>query len=200
MNLANKLTLFRIVLIPVIVLIYIFPYSQFGISVGYIAFDTVLLSYDKIAIFVIFVVASLTDAIDGHLARSRNMITTFGKFLDPIADKLLVNTLLIMFAADRVVPIAAVLLMIWRDTIVDALRMLLSQKGMVMAAGYLGKIKTASQMVAIALVLLGNLPFELRGIPVAQIMIWFATLMSVLSGISYLIQGLPYLRDEVGEA
>lgn len=200
MNLANKLTLFRIVLIPVIVLIYIFPYSQFGISVGYIAFDTVLLSYDKIAIFVIFVVASLTDAIDGHLARSRNMITTFGKFLDPIADKLLVNTLLIMFAADRVVPITAVLLMIWRDTIVDALRMLLSQKGMVMAAGYLGKIKTASQMVAIALVLLGNLPFELRGIPVAQIMIWFATLMSVLSGISYLIQGLPYLRDEVGEA
>lgn len=200
MNLANKLTLFRIVLIPVIVLIYIFPYSQFGISVGYIAFDTVLLSYDKIAIFVIFVVASLTDAIDGHLARSRNMITTFGKFLDPIADKLLVNTLLIIFAADRVVPITAVLLMIWRDTIVDALRMLLSQKGMVMAAGYLGKIKTASQMVAIALVLLGNLPFELRGIPVAQIMIWFATLMSVLSGISYLIQGLPYLRDEVGEA
>ncbi len=200
MNLANRLTLFRIFLIPVIVLIYIFPYSQFGINVGYIPFDTVLLSYDKIAIFIIFVIASLTDALDGHIARSRNMITTFGKFLDPIADKLLVNTLLIMFAADRVVPIAAVLLMIWRDTIVDALRMLLSQKGMVMAAGYLGKIKTASQMIAIALVLLNNLPFELRGIPVAHILIWFATLMSVLSGISYLIQGLPYLRDEVGEA
>lgn len=199
MNIANKLTIFRIVLIPVIVLIYIFPFSQLGINVGYLEFDTVMLSYDRIAILVIFIIASITDAVDGYLARSRNMITTFGKFLDPIADKLLVNTLLIIFAADRVVPVVAVLIMIWRDTIVDALRMLLSQKGMVMAAGYLGKAKTASQMIAIILVLLNNLPFELGGIPVAQIMIWFATLMSVLSGISYVLQSRSYFAEDLGQ-
>ena len=199
MNIANKLTIFRIVLIPVIVLIYIFPFSQLGINVGYLEFDTVMLSYDRIAILVIFIIASITDAVDGYLARSRNMITTFGKFLDPIADKLLVNTLLIIFAADRVVPVVAVLIMIWRDTIVDALRMLLSQKGMVMAAGYLGKAKTASQMIAIILVLLNNLPFELGGIPVAQIMIWFATLMSVLSGVSYVLQSRSYFAEDLGQ-
>ena len=198
MNIANKLTLFRIVLIPVIVLIYIFPYSQFGIPVGHIQIETVMLGYDKLAILVLFIIASITDAVDGYLARSRNMVTTFGKFLDPIADKMLVNTMLIMFAAERIVPVTAVLIMIWRDTIVDALRMLLSQKGMVMAAGYLGKAKTVTQMVAIILVLMNNLPFELRGIPLAQIMIWMATLMSVLSGASYVLQSRAFFAEGLG--
>lgn len=88
--------------------------------------------------------------------------------------------------------------MIWRDTIVDAIRMLLAQQGMVMAAGYLGKAKTVLQMVAIVLVLLNNLPFELQGIPVASIVVWFATLMSLLSGISYVLQSRTYFTNELG--
>lgn len=199
MNIANRLTIFRIALIPVIVLIYIFPFSQFNIEMGSVVVDFVIITYQQIAILILFVIASLTDALDGYLARSRNMVTTFGKFLDPIADKMLVNTLFIIFAVDGKVPLVAVLIMIWRDTIVDALRMLLSQKGMVMAAGYLGKAKTAAQMVAIILVLLNNLPFELRGIPLASIMVWFATLLSVLSGVSYVLQSRTFFKEELGK-
>lgn len=198
MNTANKLTIFRIVLIPLIVLVYIFPYNQFGISIGYFTIDSVILSYKNVAILVLFLIASFTDFLDGYLARSRDMITTFGKFLDPIADKLLVNTLFILFAYEGLVPVVAVLIMIWRDTIVDAIRMLLAQQGMVMAAGYLGKAKTVLQMVAIVLVLLNNLPFELQGIPVASIVVWFATLMSLLSGISYVLQSRTYFTNELG--
>ncbi len=199
MNLANKLTLFRIALIPVIILVHIFPYNQFGIEIGYLSFGNVILTYKSIAVFVLFAVASFTDFLDGHIARTRNMITTFGKFLDPIADKMLVNTLFILFAAEGIVPVVAVIIMIWRDTIVDALRMLLAQKGMVMAAGYLGKAKTVTQMIAIILVLLNNLPFELQGIPMASIMVWFATLMSVLSGVSYVLQSRSFFTNEIGE-
>ena len=179
-----------------IVLVYIFPYNQFGIEVGYETVGHVILTHQKIAIFVLFAVASFTDFLDGYLARSRNMITTFGKFLDPIADKMLVNTLFILFAVEGVVPVVAVIIMIWRDTIVDALRMLLSQKGMVMAAGYLGKAKTVFQMLAIIMVLLNNLPFELQGIPMASIMVWFATLLSVLSGVSYVMQSRSFFANE----
>lgn len=198
MNTANKLTIFRIVLIPLIVLVYIFPYNQFGITIGYFTIDSVILSYKNVAILVLFLIASFTDFLDGYLARSRDMITTFGKFLDPIADKLLVNTLFILFAYEGLVPVVAVLIMIWRDTVVDAIRMLLAQQGMVMAAGYLGKAKTVLQMVAIVLVLLNNLPFELQGVPVASIVVWFATLMSLLSGISYVLQSRTYFTNELG--
>lgn len=198
MNTANKLTIFRVVLIPLIVLVYIFPYNQFGITIGYFTIDSVILSYKNVAILVLFLIASFTDFLDGYLARSKDMITTFGKFLDPIADKLLVNTLFILFAREGLVPVVAVLIMIWRDTIVDAIRMLLAQQGMVMAAGYLGKAKTVLQMVAIVLVLLNNLPFELQGIPVASIVVWFATLMSLLSGISYVLQSRTYFTNELG--
>ena len=199
MNLANRLTVFRIVLIPLILLIELFPYASFGISVPYITIDNVALSVKSIVVLVIFVIASITDFLDGYLARTRDMVTVFGKFLDPIADKLLVNTLFIIFAAQGVVPVVAVVVMIWRDTIVDALRMLLAQQGMVMGAGYLGKAKTVLQMVAIILVLLNNLPFELQGLPVASIVVWFATLMSVLSGASYVLQSRSYFANELGE-
>lgn len=200
MNLANKLTLFRIALIPTIILVYIFPYSQFGLEVGYKSVGHVVLTYKSIAVLVLFSIASLTDLLDGYIARSRNMITTFGKFLDPIADKMLVNTLFILFASEGAVPVVAVVIMIWRDTIVDALRMLLAQKGMVMAAGYLGKAKTVFQMLAIILVLLNNIPFELQNIPMASIMVWFATLMSVLSGVSYVLQSRSFFTNELGES
>lgn len=197
MNIANKLTLFRIILIPVIVLVELFPYSQFNINMNYVAIDTVILSYKDIAVLILFAIASFTDFLDGYLARSRDMITVFGKFLDPIADKLLVNTLFILFAYRSRIPVVPVLIMIWRDMIVDAVRMLLAQRGMVMSAGNLGKVKTASQMITIILILLNNLPFELYNIPVASIMLWFSTIMSMLSGASYLIQSRSFLFEDM---
>lgn len=197
MNIANKLTVFRIILIPIIVLIELFPYNHFGIKISYVTLDSVILTYKQIAVAVLFAIAAITDFIDGYLARSRDMVTTFGKFLDPIADKLLVNTLFILFATSGRIPVVPVLIMIWRDTIVDAIRMLLSQKGMVMSAGNLGKVKTASQMITIVLILINNLPFELYNIPFADIMLWFSTLMSVMSGASYLMQSRSFLLEDM---
>ena len=114
--------------------------------------------------------------------------TSFGKFIDPIADKLLVNTMFVMFAATAVVPVVPVVIMIWRDTIVDGLRMNAAQKGKVVAAGFLGKLKTVTQMLAIIVILLNNLPFELVRFPMSDFLLWFATLISVASGISYFMQ------------
>ncbi len=197
MNLANRLTVFRMILIPIIVLVELFPYSHFGIKIPYVVVDSVLLSWKNIAVLILFATASITDFLDGYLARSKDMITVFGKFLDPIADKLLVNTLFIIFAYKGTVSVVPVLIMIWRDTIVDGVRMLLSQKGMVLSAGYLGKVKTVAQMLSIILILLNNLPFELYNIPVANIMLWFATLMSVVSGASYVIQSRSFLVESI---
>lgn len=196
MNLPNKLSLFRIGLVPFIALIYLFPYAQFGIQVMEFDFGYVSLKLTNIIVLVLFAVASFTDYLDGHIARKYNMITSFGKFMDPIADKLLVNTMLILFAADGSAPLAAVLVMIWRDVIVDGLRMNASAKGVVVAAGMLGKIKTVMQMLAIIVLLMNNLPFELYRFPVGEFLIWFAMMVSVLSGLSYFMQ----LKDVVMES
>ena len=151
----------------------------------------------NILVLIIFVVASITDFLDGYIARKHNLITSFGKFIDPIADKLLVNTVMIMFACNGMVPVVPVIIMIWRDTIVDGLRMNTASKGVVVAAGMLGKIKTVAQMITIILVLLNNLPFELLKFPMAEFMLWFSTLVSVASGISYFNQMKEHILESM---
>jgi CDP-diacylglycerol--glycerol-3-phosphate 3-phosphatidyltransferase len=195
MNLPNRLSMVRIFLIPLIVLVFLFPIAQFNIYVGHFTFGYVTLSYRNVVLLVLFSIASLTDFLDGFIARKYDMITSFGKFIDPIADKLLINTMFILLAWQGIVPIVAVLLMLWRDTAVDAIRMIASSKGRVMAAGYLGKVKTVSQMIAIILILLNNLPFELYRLPVSDFMVWFATFISLLSGISYFLQAKDILLE-----
>ena len=142
-----------------------------------------------------FALASFTDYLDGHIARKYNLITSFGKFIDPIADKLLVNTMFILFAVDGVVPALFVLLMIWRDMIVDGLRMNASAKGKVVAAGMMGKAKTVLQMFAIIFLLLNNLPFALVSLPVADLLFYAAVAVSVASGVDYFLK----LKDIVME-
>ena len=168
MNLPNRLTVMRIIMIPVIILIAIFPYSQFGIEIPLLQFGFVTLSAVNIVMLVLFCVASFTDFLDGYLARKNNLVTTFGKFADPIADKLLVTTMYILFAAQGTIPVVPVLIMVARDTIVDGIRMIASSSGVVMAAGYLGKLKTVVQMLSIITILLNNLPFELYRLPVSD--------------------------------
>ena len=195
MNLPNRLTMVRIILIPLIVLIFMFPFAQFNISVGQMTFGAVTLTYRNIVVLALFAFASFTDFLDGYIARKHNLVTSFGKFADPIADKLLVNTMFILFAWQGIVPVVAVLLMLWRDTAVDGIRMIANGKGRVMAAGYLGKIKTVSQMFTIIFILLNNLPFELYNLPVTSLMIWFSTFISVISGISYFLQAKDLLLE-----
>ena len=188
MNLPNRLTILRIVMIPVIILVYLFPYSAFGINVPIFHIGSVDLSLINIIVLVIYVLAAVTDAIDGYIARSRHMITTFGKFADPIADKLLTTSMFLLFCARGIIPVVPVIIMVARDTIVDGCRMAASANGKVVAAGMMGKIKTVLQMVTVALVLLNNLPFELLGLPVSEIMLWFAAFVSIVSGVQYFNQ------------
>ncbi len=185
MNLPNKLTMLRIVMIPLIILVYLFPYSTFGIIVPEFHVGTVDISLINIIVLVLYVAAAVTDAIDGHIARSRHMITTFGKFADPIADKLLTTSMFLLFVSRGLIPIVPVIIMVARDTIVDGCRMAAAGNGKVVAAGMAGKLKTVLQMVTVALVLLNNLPFEMLGLPVSEIMLWFAALVSVVSGVQY---------------
>ena len=195
MNLPNRLTIIRIIMIPVIVLIYLFPYAQFGINVQSFDVGFVSISLVNIIVLGLFILTSFTDFLDGYIARIQNMITTFGKFADPIADKLLVNTMFILFAAQGVIPVVPVLIMIARDTIVDGCRMIASSNGTVVAAGYLGKVKTVSQMLAIILILLNNLPFELYRFPVSDLVLWFAAIVSFVSGVSYFNQMKEYIFE-----
>lgn len=188
MNLPNRLTILRIVMIPLIILVYLFPYSALGIDVPVFNIGSVDLSLINIIVLVIYVLAAVTDAIDGHIARSRHMITTFGKFADPIADKLLTTSMFLLFCARGIIPVVPVIIMVARDTIVDGCRMAASANGKVVAAGMMGKIKTVLQMVTVALVLLNNLPFELLGLPVSEIMLWFAAFVSIVSGVQYFNQ------------
>ena len=197
MNLPNKLTIFRIILIPIMILVWLFPFAQFNIDLGALTFGFVTLPVKNIIILIIFAVASFTDFLDGYIARKNSLITTFGKFMDPIADKLLVNTTLLLLLSSGAIPFVPVFIMIARDTIVDGMRMVASSNGVVVAAGFLGKMKTVCQMIAIILLLLNNLPFELYNIPLSNIMLWFASFISAVSGISYYLKLKDYILESI---
>ena len=194
-NLPNRLSLFRICLVPLIALIYLFPYAQFGIAVMELDFGFVTLRLTNIIVLILFAIASFTDFLDGFIARKYQLITSFGKFLDPIADKLLVNTMFVLFAASGAAAVVPVMVMIWRDTMVDGMRMNASEKGIVVAAGFMGKVKTVAQMITIIVILLNNLPFELWRFPMGELLLWFSMCVSVISGVSYFMQ----LKDVIME-
>lgn len=197
MNLPNKLTLIRLLSVPLFVFVYMFPYQYFQISIPvYTVFNTQLSLLD-IVLFVIFTLASITDYLDGYLARKNNLVTTFGKFVDPIADKLIVNSTLLLLASTNDISILIPIIMIARDTIVDALRLMASQNNVVLAASYLGKAKTMTQMIAICLLLLNNVIFDSLGIPMDQMMIILATIISVISGIDYLWKNNQYFMESM---
>lgn len=188
MNLPNKISMFRLFLIPIIVFAKLFPFAQFGIMIPYLRVGFVTISSLNLVLLSLFLVASISDFLDGFIARKYNQITTLGKFIDPIADKALTTTMFILFAIDGIIPPLVVLIMVWRDILVDGIRMMCAERGVVVAAGLLGKAKTVVQMVAIVFVLLNNLPFALVGVPFADIMIWLSVFLSVISGVSYFIQ------------
>lgn len=197
MNLPNKLTLFRIFLVPVLCLVWLFPYEEAGIEIGYFTIDNITLSYLNLIVLGIFALASITDYLDGNIARKKNMVTTFGKFADPIADKLLVNMMLLIMSYKHMIPLVCCIMMILRDIVVDGCRMIAAQKGVVVSAGILGKLKTALQMVTIIIILLNNLPFELWYLPVDEILIWFTSFISVAGGYSYFMQVRDYIFESM---
>lgn len=197
MNLPNKLTLIRLCCVPVFVALYLFPYNALGITIPVYSLLNTSLSLVDIILFVIFVLASITDFLDGYIARKYNLVTTFGKFVDPIADKLIVNCTILLLASDSRISIIIPIIMISRDTIVDAIRLIAAQKNIVLAASYLGKLKTVTQMIAIILMLLNNMIFESFGIPMASIMMWIATLISLISGADYFMKNRHFILESM---
>lgn len=192
MNLPNKLTMLRIVMVPLVVLIYLLIPQNFCVisQINGLALRDILA-------FIVFAAASFTDMLDGQIARKQHLITSFGKFADPIADKMLVNTLLILLVYTHQANVVAVLLMIARDLVVDGLRMLASQHGKVVSAGFYGKLKTVLQMFAIVFLLLKNWPFVYMGLPIDQILLWAATIVSLWSGFVYFVQLKDYVLESM---
>jgi len=186
MNLPNKITVSRIILSLLVLTMMIFPFHQIGFEFPvYMVAGRVEISLKYIIAAVIFIIASVTDFLDGHIARKNNLVTDFGKVMDAIADKILVNGMLIILAVDGFIPAVIPVIIITRDTFVDSIKMVAGQSGHAVGASIMGKIKTICMMVGVSLMLFYNLPFELIGIQVAYALIILATILSVVSGIQY---------------
>lgn len=168
MNLPNQLTILRIILIPVFIVVLMM--GHYYVAAG------------------IFVVASATDALDGFIARKYNLVTNFGKLMDPLADKLLVVSALVCLVELGDIASWMVIVILAREFTITALRSVAASEGIVIAAGNSGKLKTVFQMVAITAILLKNWPFSMLGFPFADIMLWCALILTIYSGIEYMIK------------
>lgn len=194
MNLPNKITLGRIILSIIILIIMMFPFHDVGYDFPtYLVAGKITVSLKYIICGVLFMIASFTDFLDGNIARKRNIVTDLGKVMDAIADKILVNGILIILSCDGVLPVVVPVIIITRDTIVDCIKMMAGSKGKVVAASIWGKIKTVFMMTGISLVMIGDLPFELIGISLGYYMILAACVLSIYSGIQYFIANKEFM-------
>lgn len=184
-NLPTKLTFLRLILSLIVIFLLTFPFYRIGIEFPTFLFKNILIDLKNIIAGVIFVGAAITDYFDGKLARKYKQVTDFGKFVDAIADKVLVNSVLIIFAGLGFIDVIIPVVIIIRDIVVDAIRMLASNKGKVISARYLGKIKTASLMIGLVLTFFYNLPFEIWGIRVSDFFLYFGMLMAIISMLDY---------------
>ena len=185
MNLPNRITMSRIFMTILIIGVCLFPFYSVGIEIPKYEVSGIVVDLRYIIAGVLFIIAAVTDFIDGKLAIGRNLVTDTGKMLDAIADKVLVNSVLIIFAANGFIhPIIAVIY-IFRDEVVNAMRMHAAKGGVVVPASITGKIKTFAMMTGLSLMFFYNLPFELINIHIDEFLIYFATVMSVVSGFQY---------------
>lgn len=191
MNLPNQLTVFRIILIPVFILVLSVPHTWQMLSVA-----GVMLPVNWLIAAIVFAVASLTDFLDGQIARRQHLVTNFGKFADPLADKLLVMTALIFLTGFQVVPAWMTAVIVIRELAITGLRTLIVENnGQVLAAQMPGKIKTFSQMFAIFFLYLKDVPFAAMGLPIGEILLWLAVIFTIYSGIDYFWQNRSVFSD-----
>ncbi|MDQ0156743.1 CDP-diacylglycerol--glycerol-3-phosphate 3-phosphatidyltransferase [Robertmurraya andreesenii] len=183
MNLPNKITVSRILLIPIFLIVMLYPFSW-----GEMKLLGAVLPVTHFVGALIFILASTTDWIDGHYARKYNLVTNLGKFLDPLADKLLVSAALIVLVELGMAASWLVIIIISREFAVTGLRAILAGEGEIVAANMLGKIKTWTQIVAISALLLHNTIFELASFPFATIALWVATFFTIWSGWDYFVK------------
>lgn len=177
MNLPTKITVFRLFLIPLFVAAY-----YLGGEYGYIIAG------------ILFVLAAFTDFLDGYLARKRNETTNLGAFLDPVADKVLVFAALILLTVSGVIPSWSVLLIISRETLINGFRLIAVEKGVVISASYLGKLKTVTQLLGLIFLLFA--PAQGFIGVIGQVVYWIAVVATVISGMEYVYQGRDLLSDQ----
>ena len=197
MNTANKITMSRIVLSIIILFILLFPWHQIGIDIPtYIVNGNITIDLKYIISGVLFVIASLTDFIDGRVARKYNMVTDFGKMIDAISDKLLTNTLIVVLACENMVSPVIAVIIIGRDIIVDSIKMLIGNKGKAVAAIGVAKFKTASLMIGLTLKLFYDLPFSLIPIRISDYLLIIAAVLSIVSGWKYYNMSKEYITEK----
>ena len=213
-NLPTKITIARIALATLLIfsIVVLYLCDQFGaINIAqtgniYLIEGKATINWIMIILMLVFFVASMTDFLDGYLARKNNEVTDFGKFLDPIADKMLINSMMVFLAlnfvslaGDNKFPFFLVIIMIVRDLVVDGLRFMVAKKNVVVAANIFGKLKTVTQMVAIVVVFLNGFPFSYFDynwpmyLHIGDWLCYIATFFSVLSGIIYVKQNIKHL-------
>ena len=197
MNTANKITMSRIFLAVIILIVLLFPWHQVGINIPtYEINGDIIIDLKYIVAGVLFIIASLTDFIDGKVARKYNMVTDFGKMIDAISDKILTNTLIVVLACDNMIhPVIAVII-IGRDIIVDSIKMLIGNKGKAVAAIGVAKYKTASLMVGLTLKLFYDLPISLLINGVSDFLLILAAVLSIISGAKYYMMAREYITDK----
>jgi len=197
MNTANKITMSRIFLSIVILFILLFPWHQVSIDMPtYVIKGSIIADLRYIIAGFLFIIASLTDFVDGKIARKYNMVTDFGKMIDAISDKILTNTLIVVLACENMVhPIIAVII-IGRDIIVDSIKMLIGNKGKAVAAIGVAKLKTASLMIGLTLKLFYDLPFSLIPIRISDYLLILAAVLSIVSGAKYYMMAKEYITDK----
>ncbi len=175
MNLPNKLTMLRVIMIPFFIVFLLIPITP----------------YDKWIALAIFIIASLTDLLDGKIARKYNLVTNFGKFMDPLADKLLVCSALICLIELDKIPAWMVIIIIAREFIISGFRLVASDNGVVIAASYWGKFKTTFQMAAVCLLIADIAAIFV----VTQIILWIAVILTVVSLVDYLVKNKDVMKE-----
>ena len=200
MNLPNKITCCRLVISLIVLLILVLPWSNMGVEwpvYSVLGVENVNLKY--LVAGGLFAIGSITDFLDGYLARKNNMVTDFGKVMDAIADKVLVNGVLIILAYDHMLPLIVPVIIITRDIVVDSIKMASGNKGKFVAASWPGKIKTICMMIGVTLVFFYNMPFAFigEGIRIDYLFVGFATIMSIVSGCQYYLANKDFIFSEI---
>lgn len=192
MNLANRITIARIFLVPVVIFLLLVRFDFLTVTINHRT-----TTGSEMVAALVFIIAASTDGLDGYIARKRKIVTNFGKLLDPLADKLLISAVLISLVEMHRLSAWVAILIISREFAVTGLRLVAATEGIVIAASRIAKWKTASQIVAMVALIINNFPFSYVGFPFDVVMVYVMVITTVISGIDYFVKN-KHVIENVG--